>query len=364
MKLVYNFSIVVIESVKNLIEEGISMDQIKFRHILVAIIVLTVLTGCTLPGFSTPTPFSFPTPDKTMTALFEPTQAAPATSASSSAGTGDKTSTPKVVSTSTPEVTATGDLDLTETLEVKETLAATEATFEGPAIRSGPSITASYIDKNLNIDGDLYEWDPPIQKVINYVVYGADKWTDESDCSGTVVAGWDEDYLYIGVRVKDDKYVQEAKKEQMYLGDSIEILFDRYVSADYGLHSLSADDYQLGVSPGQYGIETCLIVNGKVATGCTPQPPQAYLWFPKVDAGKKTEVKIGSIESGKGYQVEFKIPWSLLGVASPAAGNHFGFAISINDNDKANTLNQQSVVSNVPGRYYADPTTWGDLYLK
>ncbi len=363
MKLVYNFSIVVLESVKNLIEEGIFMNKIKIRHILVAFIVLTVLTGCTLPGFSTPTPFSFPTPDKTMTALFEPTQEAPATSASSSGG-GEKTSTPKVVATNTPKVTATGELDITETAEVNETPEATVTTFEGPAVRSGPSITATYIDKTIGIDGDLYEWDPPIQKVINYVVYGEDKWTGELDCSGTVVAGWDEDYLYIGVRVKDDNYVQEANKEQMYLGDSIEILFDRYVSADYNLQSMSADDYQLGISPGQYGIHTCMIINGKTATTCTPLPPQAYLWFPKTDAGKKTAVKIGSIESGKGYQVEFKIPWSLLGVASPSSGDHFGFAISINDNDLDGTLKQQTVVSNVPGRFYANPTTWGDLYLK
>ena len=360
MKLVYNLNIYVIESVTNLIEEDISMNRIKPRHIIMALIVITVLTGCTLPGFSTPTPFSFPTPDKTMTALFEPTQAAPATSAASAA----KTSTPKAAATSTPKPTATGELDITDTPEVSETPNGTEVTFEGPSVRSGPSITADYLDQNLNIDGDLYEWKPPIQKVINYVVFGAANWKDADDSSGTVVAAWDEDYLYIGVRVKDDKYVQEGKKEQMYLGDSIEILFDRYVSADYSLHTLSADDYQLGISPGQYGITTCMIINGKVATGCTPQPPQAYLWFPKVDAGKKTTVKIGAIESGKGYQVEFKIPWSLLGVTNPSSGDHYGFAISINDNDINDTLKQQSVVSNVPGRYFADPTTWGDLYLK
>ncbi len=65
------------------------MDKIKLRHIIVVSIVLVVLTGCTLPGFSTPTPFSFPTPDKTMTALFEPTQAVAATSASDSSSGSD-----------------------------------------------------------------------------------------------------------------------------------------------------------------------------------------------------------------------------------------------------------------------------------
>ncbi len=345
------------------------MEKIKLRTALVSVLVLFGLTGCTLPGFSTPTPFSFPTPDKTMTALFEPTQAVPATSASddtssssNSDTTGDQsTATPKVVPTNTPELTATDEgTDIVEPTATVET----EVSYVGPAVRSGPSITASYIDSPIGIDGDLYEWDPPIQKVINYVVYGASHWTDELDCSGTVVAGWDEDYLYIGVRVKDDKYVQEAKKEQIYLGDSIEILFDRYVSADYYLQAMTADDYQIGISPGQYGIQTCYIVNGKVTTTCAPEPPQAYMWFPKAEAGKKTEIKIGALESGKGYQVEFKIPWSLLGVAYPAAGDHYGFAISISDNDKAGKLLQQTVVSNVSTRIYADPTTWGDLYLK
>lgn len=342
------------------------MKKFTPRHLIVAVLVLSVLSGCTLPGFSTPTPFSFPTPDKTMTALFEPTQAVPATSASgdstqpsdSDSDGGQATATPKAVPTNTPEATATEEtLDPTTTDEA-------EISYAGPAVRSGQSITATYINENINIDGDLYEWDPPIQKVINYVVYGAANWTGELDCSGTVVAGWDEDYLYIGVRVKDDKYVQEAVKEKIYLGDSIEIVFDRYVSADYYLQAMTADDYQIGISPGQYGIESCYIINGKVTSSCTPQPPQAYMWMPKANAGKKTEIKIGALESGQGYQVEFKIPWDLLGVANPASGDHYGFAISISDNDKAGTLTQQSMVSNVPTRFFSNPTSWGDLYLK
>ncbi len=351
------------------------MSKFNLKHLVVGVILITLATGCTLPGFSTPTPFSFPTPDKTMTALFEPTQAVPATSASSSSDSdnGDgsagedavQTATPKVEPTDTPDMAKTEAAQLTETAQAGETQEPTESSFEGPSVRSGPTITVEQRKKTINIDGDLYEWDAPIQKVINSVIYGGANWTNADDCSGTLVAAWDEDYLYLGVRVKDDKYVQEANKEQLYLGDSIEIVFDRYVSADYHLQTMSADDYQLGISPGQYGIETCLIINGKVSTGCTPQPPQAYLWYPKADAGKKTEVKIAAIESGtSGYQVEFKIPWSLLGVAYPAAGQHYGFAIAINDNDKAGTLNQQTVVSNVPGRFFADPTTWGDLYLK
>ncbi|MEE8356896.1 MAG: sugar-binding protein [Anaerolineales bacterium] len=363
------------------------MRKIKFRYFIVAIAILFGLTACTLPGFSTPTPFSFPTPDKTMTALFEPTQDVAATSAAdgdsdtSTNGDGqDAGDEEKDLLTETPESTVTTEVP-TATEEPAETAEPTANSYVGPAVRSGPSIIADFMDPNSITDGDLSDWNLPIQKVITHVVYGAGEYDDEDDISGTVVAGWDNNFLYLGVRVKDDKYVQQATKEQIYLGDSIEILFDRYVSDDYNLQAMTSDDYQIGISPGEC-IGTCvisLITIGKVASplfpGSTPiptslpntfDPPDAYIWFPKTEAGRTTDIKIGAVGmgSGSGYQIEFKIPWDLLGVSTPAVGDHYGFAISINDNDNVGDKEQQTMVSNVPTRNFADPTTWGDLYLQ
>ena len=341
------------------------MEKLKINHFIVAIIILSGLTACTLPGFSTPTPFSFPTPDKTMTTLFEPTQAVLATSAATVPAVEDQKTATEAVPSDTPEAEET-EIPPTETEEPDDTIEPT-VSYVGPSIRSGPSIKAFYMNNKPSIDGSLNEWNLPIQKVINHVVYGANKYSGELDVSGTVVAGWDKDYLYLGIRVKDDKYVQEATKEKIYLGDSIEIVFDRYVSYDYYLQAMTSDDYQIGISPGK-GAIVCYINTGKVAsmvsTTSSPNPPEAYKWFPKTEAGKITVMKIVAQEGAKGYQVEMKIPWSLLGVTNPSKGDHFGFAISINDNDNVGTLKQQTVVSNVPGRYFADPTTWGDLYLK
>jgi len=339
------------------------MEKIKFRHFVVALIIVFGLTACTLPGFSTPTPFSFPTPNKTMTALFEPTQAVPATSAATLPGNEDQKTATEAAPSETSEVEET-EIPPTETGEPTETIEPT-VSYSGPAIRSGPSITAYYLTNKPTIDGDLSDWDVPIQKVITHVVFGAENHSGYLDSSGTVVVGWNGDYLYLGFRVKDDKYVQEATKEKIYLGDSIEISFDRYVSYDYYLQAMTSDDYQIGISPGKGGI-TCYINNGKVASMPTTtfDPPEGYKWFPKTEAGKITTIKIVAKEGGEGHQVEMKIPWSVLGVTNPSAGDHFGFALAINDNDKAGTLKQQTVVSNVPGRYFADPTTWGDLFLK
>jgi hypothetical protein len=345
------------------------MDKIQFRHIIVAIVILSMLAGCTLPGFSTPTPFSFPTPDKTMTALFEPTPAGIATSASDptssdSTDGADVTDTPKAP-TDTPEPTPTEIEDAYETpTPIDE--------YSGPAIRGGNVITADWMSSGPGIDGDLSGWAPPIQKVINHVVWGANNWTGKSDNSGTVVAGWNKTYLYLGVRVKDDKYVQKATEEELYLGDSIEILFDRYVSADFHLQSMSADDYQIGISPGKNciaatvnGVKVAAIpFNSNMLTTSSCDPPEAYVWFPKTEAGKTTQIKIGVLEGSEGYQVEMRIPWSLLGVTEPSEGDYYGFAVSISDNDKAGTKNQQSMTSSISTRIYSNPTTWGNLYLQ
>lgn len=343
------------------------MKMRKMRTMLMIGIMIAVLTGCTLPGFSTPTPFVFPTPDKTMTALFEPTQVVPATSASDGDpadpnGT-ESTATAKVVPTNTPKDSAT---DVVPDTKTPPPPAPTKTTisYAGPAIRSGPSLQVDQKAFSVTIDGDLSEWTAPNQDVIKSVVFGAVNWTDLMDCSGSVMAVWDADYLYFGVTVKDDTYVQEAEKARIYLGDSLEIVFDRYVSGDYYLQAMTGDDYQIGISPGRYGIDSCVLINGKVMAACSPEPPMAYMWAPKASAGVKTAIKIGAKETGSGYQVEFKVPWSLIGVSSPKSGDHYGFAISISDNDAVDKQLQQSMVSNVSTRFYANPTSWGDLYLK
>ena len=345
------------------------MDKIQIRYIIVAIMILSFLTGCTLPGFSTPTPFSFPTPDKTMTALFEPTPGGVATSAAD--GTDEDgvtvTDTP-IAPTDTPEPTET---EPTPTETDQAAFTPDPDGFSGPDIRGGPVITADWMSSGPGIDGDLSGWAPPIQKVINYVVWGGQNWSGKSDSSGTVVAGWNKTYLYLGIRVKDDKYVQKATKEKLYQGDSVEILFDRYIGADFYLQSMSADDYQIGISPGMNCIAATIngvkvasvpVDSGSTTSSC--ESPEAYIWFPKTEAGRTTQIKIGALEGSEGYQVEMRIPWSLLGVTEPTAGDHYGFAVSISDNDKAGTKTQQTMTSNVSTRTYSNPTTWGNLYLK
>jgi len=320
------------------------MNEKVFYYAVLITILTFGLAGCTLPGFATPTPFEFPTPDKTMTALFEPTEPAPATSAATETSMAEPTDIPTdtPLPSDTPEPTQEEGPELTDTPEPTES-------YAGPSTRSGPTVIAHYLSDPPKIDSHLTGWDVGIQRIINHTVYGADKHTDDRDTSGTVVIGWDEDYLYIGIRVKDDKYVQIADRQNIYKGDSLEILFDSHVSNDYYLNSLNWDDYQIGISPGK----------GNPSANTT----ECYIWYPTAKEGSTCDIKSAAKESGLGYFLEMAIPWDLFDI-TPVEGRTYGFAISISDNDKAGSAVQQSMVSNVKTRSFLNPTTWGNLVLK
>ena len=89
---------------------------------------------------------------------------------------------------------------------------------------------------------------------------------------------------------------------------------------------------------------------------------EAYLWYPRNEAGSQNKVKIGAMSTEEGYRIEVKIPWDLFGI-TPDIGQHYGFAFSVSDNDRASEDIQQSMISSMATRVLTDPTTWGDLVL-
>jgi hypothetical protein len=211
---------------------------------------------------------------------------------------------------------------------------------------NGPRIEADYTKKSLPIDGGWGEW-PADYYTAGSVVYGSSNWKNSEDLYFDYKVMWDEDYLYIAWKVTDDNYVQKSTGENIYLGDSVEVLLDVYVPYDYWTNWLSGDDYQLGVSPGK---------------GSPGSDPEAYLWFPVGKSGSKSKVLIGVKDYAEGYRISVAIPWSIYGI-DPYAGQRFGFAVSVSDDDSAKGKQQQSMVSSSSRRILTDPMTWGDLVL-
>lgn len=213
-------------------------------------------------------------------------------------------------------------------------------------VRLVTGVSAAYFASPPTIDGQLTEWTSP-GFVIASPVYGIENWRGVDDLSGMSMFGWDEDYLYVAVQVTDDVYVQNAIGPHIYKGDSIEILYDANLAGDFYDNALSDDDFQLGFSPGN------------------PLPAgngQAYQWLPAFLEGARPEITIVAVPTAKGYDLEAVIPWSVLGI-QPQAWQHYGLAISLCDNDKVDTVVQQSIISNTPDRRLTKPVTWGDLVL-
>lgn len=310
------------------------------------LLLLLMLSACNMPGIkSNPTPILFPTPNYTMTALFStdgdtmPTATQPEVIVTvlepTQAATLAPTNTPIVVTattlpTFTPLPTATSNPTATNTV----------------TIRGGFWVTATYLSTPPTLDSVWDEW-TNTKYPAKYVAYGKENWVNSDDLEGSFRLGWDKDYLYVAVKVLDDKYVQNASGADLYKGDSIEILLDTNLYGDLDSKSLSADDFQIGISPGKGGVDGI---------------KEGYIWYPTSKTGGISGIKIGSSAGSGVYRVETAIPWSTFGI-TPASGQQYGFGISFSDNDNESSNVQQSLVSNLPNRSLVDPTTWTVLTL-
>jgi hypothetical protein len=301
------------------------------RLTLITLCLAAGLVGaCTLPGAASPTPFTFPTPNLTLTAVFASVS----------------TSTPPPQATATPVPPTATPTPPAESQD--ETPEATSASTSAASSRSRPNgtiVTAPFLSTPPTIDGSLSEW--RVGYPVSYVVYGSSSRIGAGDLSATYYIGWDQTYLYLGVQVTDDKFVQVSQGRSLYKGDEVEVQLDAALDADYSSTTLSADDYQIGLSPGNFD----------------SIDPEAYRWYPSSKAGSLTNVLLKSESTSSGYNLEARIPWSVFGT-QPQSGNLYGFVLSVSDDDQAGKAVQESLISSVSTRKLTNPTTWGTLELE
>lgn len=306
----------------------------KFKITMAIVLMGLSMLACSLPfGAATVIPASA-TPNGTLTALVETLTAFPPL--------------PKVITaTLRPSETPTQTATATQ-VPPTPTVTSTYTVVPPTALpqRSGAYVVAPYLYTAPTLDGNWDEWSTT-EYSAGYVVYGSANRVNADDLDAAFRTGWDNQYLYIAVKVRDDHYVQNATGQDLYKGDSIEVLMDTDLYGDFYYNQLSADDYQLGISPGNPD---------------TGGAKEAFLWFPRSISGSRPQVQIAATGGDGVYRVEAAIPWSVFGVL-PYSGEHLGFALSVSDNDNPTSNVQESMVSNVPGRRLTNPTTWGELVL-
>src|SRR3989304_5268441 len=179
------------------------------------LITLTLGAGligaCTLPGAASPTPFTFPTPNLTLTAVFASVA----------------TAVPPPASTLPPLPSPTASpspLLPPENTPPQATPAATIATAAAStgSRPNGTLVAAEFLTNPPAIDGSLDEWDTTAYTA-NHVVFGSSAWSGTNDLSATYHIGWDQTFLYVGVKVVDDRFVQVAQGRSLFKGDEGEI---------------------------------------------------------------------------------------------------------------------------------------------
>jgi hypothetical protein len=314
----------------------------KKRYALISIlaVVALLLPACNFPLLPVAETPSVPTPNMTMTALF----AIP-------------TATMLVI-TATPEATQTPQPTVTLTNTAVPPTVTSTATAVPILDRPSKAIIAYYGTVPINSDATWDEWKVP-QNTASYIVYGKGNWSNAKDLSSSYKVAWDTTYLYLAFKVTDDVYVQNASGQEMFKGDSLELLVDSNLQGDFYTQSVNNDDYQFGFSGGKGG-EGLYNLAG---------PSEVFEWLPRSVAGDKTSKVKQYFSRGldadgnPAYRAEIAVPWSLMGIR-PYSGMRLGFAVSVSDNDNTSSNVQESMSSSDPNRNLFDPTTWGELILQ
>ena len=238
--------------------------------------------------------------------------------------------------------------------------------------------------EELALDGNLEEWQaiPPLAVEHKpHAVYGAGAWKGPRDLSYTVRSQWDEEALYLAVEVRDDTLLQEWRRGDMWEGDHVELWLDMDLYGDYTEAMNSADDFQLGLSPGNFGT----------------LPPEAFVWVPSVPPDSLARIALGAQQTPKGYTLEVRLPADVLlqtlqrraGVEPTVAarihrpalieepevhglvfkdrqlrpGFKVGVMVDASDTDAPNQP-QKCLLSTSTDRVWGDPTTFGVLELQ
>lgn len=210
-------------------------------------------------------------------------------------------------------------------------------------------INVPQVSNPPRIDGDLTEW-PLTGGILTSHVVEQDGWDGSQDVTAVWRFAWDDRNLYIAVNVVDNIHVQEQEAKYAYYGDSLELQFDTNL-ADFEKR-VSLDDYQYVFSPGNFG---SLSASGFRFRGRSDQNNH-------FDEFAGSRAQVATQRTSNGYIIEASIPWNEMEVAA-AAGLKMGAAFSTNDIDTPGQRRQEVMVSNVPGRLWADPTTWGTITL-
>jgi hypothetical protein len=205
----------------------------------------------------------------------------------------------------------------------------------------------------ITLDGQLSDWPSTYDFLLNnksQIAYtlSPESWTGPQDLSAEAWAGWNPDGLFFAFKVFDDIHVQTSAVSDLWHGDYLELQFDTLLDKDYTNPGMNNDDYQIGLSLGDFA----------------EVPPVAFAWFNGPDApGPVSKIKMAYTQTSDGYILEVFIPKNALAGITLEEGATFGMNISPSDTDNEGQ-GQKVMLSTSAMRTYADPKTFGKITLE
>jgi len=212
---------------------------------------------------------------------------------------------------------------------------------------SQETIKIYYAESPIKIDADVSDWKTGGKVFIGEkenLIYEAVKgnWNGASDLSCHARFAWNEDGLYALFEVLDDKIVQNYVKEQMINGDHIEFWLDTDYESDEALPYATDDDYQIGISPGNFSdVEKSIWVF----------VPSSF------DQSKIKSVEYAVKRTESGYIVEMFYPNGFFDNFTPHAGKKIRLNIDPSDTD-SDSNTQETLLSSSICRQYGNPRTF------
>ncbi|MBI3322447.1 MAG: hypothetical protein HYZ94_02060 [Candidatus Omnitrophica bacterium] len=254
--------------------------------------------------------------------------------------------------------------------------------------RSGkvPSMEAAASPaQRATVDGDLADWEGAAWTSLDkrkQVNYGVGAWEGPHDMSFKLAVRWEPEALVMAFDVHDQAVVQEKSGADMWEGDHFEVWFDVDLYGDYNEAVNSGDDFQIGLSPGNF----------------QGREPEVHVWVPSVSPESVKQIRLAAKKTEKGYVIEARFPTSFLfqniqkkiGVEpgrpelktrTPVppevlakqqavlqsqklgAGFEMGIMVDGSDCDAAHQP-QKCLMSSSPERQWGDPTSFNILELK
>ena len=182
----------------------------------------------------------------------------------------------------------------------------------------GDVLRALRIARPPKLDGDFSKWEPGPFYVFesrSQIASGSDLWSGLDQFSAQVALGWDEQFLYVGIRVRDPHFYYPSTSARSEPRNGLRIFLDTAFRKDFFNTQTSLNDHQLTFTPGDFA---SVSATAKVEPEMVSAEPS--------DANLSNQIKAFWKKTSGGYSADFAIPAAYFSGGSLKAGDEMGMS--------------------------------------